>query len=85
MDAQRGQGPKGRPERQRASLLQQGQSGKTRTESPCAQAKDGQGRSTAKVLLRKDVGDEVEADECQDRQRPEQPYKQEPQGLELLT
>ena len=78
MDAQRGQGPKGRTERQRASLLQQGQSGKTRTESPSAQAKDKQGRSTAKVLLRKDVGYEVEVDECQDRQRPEQPYKQEP-------
>ena len=78
MDAQRGQGPEGRTERQRASLLQQGQPGKTRAKSPSAQAKDGQGRSTAKVLLRKDVGYEVEADECQDRQRPEQPYKQEP-------
>ena len=78
MDAQRGQGPKGRPERQRASLLQQGEPGKTRAKSPSAQAKNGQGRSTAKVLLRKDVGYEVEADECQDRQRPEQSYKQEP-------
>ena len=85
MDAERGQKPKGRPERQRASLLQQGKPGKTRVESPRAQGKDRQGRSTAKVLLRQNVGHEVEADECQDRQRPEQPYKQEPQGLELLT
>ena len=78
MDAQRGQGPKGRSERQRAGLLQQGQPGKTRVKSPSAKAKDGQGRRTEKVLLRKDVGHEVEADECQDRQRPEQSYKQEP-------
>jgi len=78
MDAQSRQGPKGRPQRQRASLLQQSESGKTRIKSSSAKAKDGQGRSTAKVLLRKDVGYEVEADECQDRQRPEQPYKQEP-------
>tara|TARA_R110000796_G_scaffold90826_1_gene194803 strand:+ start:745 stop:981 length:237 start_codon:yes stop_codon:yes gene_type:complete len=78
MDEERGQGPKGRLERQRASLLQQGEPGKTRVESPRAQAKNRQGRSTAKVLLRKDVGHEVEADECQDRQGPEQPYKQEP-------
>jgi hypothetical protein len=78
MDAQRGQGPKGRPERQRASLLQQGQPGKTRTKSPSAQAKDGQGRSTAKVLLRQNVWDEVQVDEFKDSQRPEQPYKQEP-------
>ena len=36
------------------------------------------GRSTEKVLLRQNVGHEVEADECQDSQGPEQPYKQEP-------
>ncbi len=78
MDAQRGQVREGRPERQRASLLQQGQPGKTRVKSPSAKTKDGQGRSTAKVLLRQNVGHEVEVDECQDRQRPEQSYKQEP-------
>ena len=78
MDAQRGQVREGRPERQRASLLQQGQPGKTRVKSPSAKTKDGQGRSTTKVLLRQNVGHEVEADECQDRQRPEQSYKQEP-------
>ena len=78
MDAQRGQGPKGWPERQRASLLQQGQSGKTRTESPRAQAKDRERRSEAKVLLRKDVWNEEETYEFQDRQGPEQSYKQEP-------
>jgi len=78
MDAQRGQGPKGRPERQRASLLQQGQPGKTRTESPSTQAKDRQGRSTAKVLLRQNVWDEGQEHKFQDSQRPEQSYKQEP-------
>ena len=78
MDAQRGQGSKGRPERQRASLLQQGQPGKTRTESPRAQAKDRERRSEAKVLLRKDVWNEEETYEFQDRQGPEQSYKQEP-------
>ena len=78
MDEERGQGPKGRLERQRASLLQQGEPGKTRVESPRAQAKNRQGRSTAKVLLRKDVWDEGQEHECQDRQGPEQPYKQEP-------
>ena len=85
MDAQRGQGPKGRPERQRASLLQQGEPGKTRTESPRAQAKDRQGRSTAKVFLRKNDWDEGQEHKFKDSQRPEQPYKQKPQGVELLT
>ena len=78
MDTQRGQVREGRFERQRASLLQQGQSGKTRTESPRAQAKDRERRSTAKVLLRQNVWDEVQVDEFKDGERPEQPYKQEP-------
>ena len=78
MDSQGRQEREGWPERQRASLLQQGQSGKTRIESPSAKTKDGQGRSTTKVLLRQNVGHEVEVDEFQDSQRPEQPYKQEP-------
>tara|TARA_R110000868_G_scaffold25095_5_gene97978 strand:+ start:4568 stop:4804 length:237 start_codon:yes stop_codon:yes gene_type:complete len=78
MDTQRGQKLQGRPERQRASLLQQGESGKTRTKSPSAKAKDGQGRSEAKVLLRKDVWYEGQEHEFQDSQGPEQSYKQEP-------
>ena len=78
MDAQRGQKPKGGFERQRPRLLQQGESGETRVESPRAQAKDRQGRRTAKVFLRKDVWNEIQADEREDQERPEQPYKQEP-------
>jgi hypothetical protein len=78
MDAQRGQGPKGRPERQRASLLQQSQPRETGAESPRSQPKDRERRSEAKVLLRQNVWDEVQVDEFKDSQRPEQPYKQEP-------
>ena len=78
MDAQRGQKPKGWPERQRASLLQQGEPRQAGAESPRARAKDRQGRSAAKVLLRKDVWYEGQEHEFQDRQGPEQPYKQEP-------
>jgi hypothetical protein len=78
MDTQRGQVREGRFERQRARLLQQSQPRETGAESPRAQAKDRERRSEAKVLLRQNVWNEVEADKCQDRQRPEQPYKQEP-------
>ena len=78
MDAQRGQGPKGRPERQRARLLQQSQPRETGAESPRSQPKDRERRSEAKVLLRKDVWNEEETYEFQDSQGPEQSYKQEP-------
>ena len=78
MDAERGQVREGRAKRQRASLLQQGESRETGLESPRSKTKDRERRSTAKVLLRQNVWDEVEVDECQDSQRPEQSYKQEP-------
>jgi hypothetical protein len=78
MDAQRGQKPKGWPERQRASLLQQGEPRQTGFEGPRSKPKDRERRSTAKVLLRQNVWDEVQVDEFKDSQRPEQPYKQEP-------
>ncbi len=78
MDTQRGQKLQGRPERQRASLLQQGESGKTGPKGPRSRAQDRQGRSEAKVLLRKDVWYEGQEHEFQDSQGPEQSYKQEP-------
>ena len=78
MDEERGQGPQRRPKRQRASLLQQRESGETRTKAPRAQAKDRERRSTAKVLLRQNVWYESQEYEFQDSQRPEQSYKQEP-------
>ena len=78
MDAERGQVRKGRAKRQRASLLQQGEPRETGLEAPRTKTKDRERRSTAKVLLRQNVWDEVEVDEFQDRQRPEQSYKQEP-------
>jgi hypothetical protein len=78
MDTQRGQVREGRFKRQRASLLQQGEPRETGFESPRSQPKDRERRSTAKVLLRQNVWDEVQVDEFKDSQRPEQPYKQEP-------
>jgi len=78
MDTQRGQVQEGRSKRQRARLLQQSQPRETGAESPRAGTKDRQRRSEAKVLLRKDVWNEEETYEFQDRQGPEQPYKQEP-------
>ena len=78
MDEERGQVREGRAKRQRASLLQQGEPRQAGLEGPRPKSKDRQGRSTAKVLLRQNVWDEVETDEFQDRQRPEQSYKQEP-------
>ena len=78
MDTQRGQVREGRFERQRARLLQQSQPREAGAEGPRAQAKDRERRSEAKVLLRQNVWNEVEADKCQDSQGPEQSYKQEP-------
>ena len=78
MDEERGQVREGRAKRQRASLLQQGEPRETGLEAPRSKPKDRQRRSTAKVLLRQNVWNEVQADEFQDSQRPEQPYKQEP-------
>jgi len=78
MDAERGQKPERWIKRQRASLLQQRESGETRTKAPRAQAKDRERRSTAKVLLRQNVWHESQEYEHQDSQRPEQSYKQEP-------
>ena len=78
MDEERGQVREGRSKRQRASLLQQGQPRETGFEGPRSQPKDRERRSTAKVLLRQNVWDEVQVDEFKDGQRPEQPYKQEP-------
>ena len=78
MDEERGQVREGRAKRQRASLLQQGEPRETGLEGPRPKSKDRQGRSTAKILLRQNVWNEVQADEFQDSQRPEQPYKQEP-------
>ena len=78
MDAERGQKPERWIKRQRARLLQQSQPREAGAEGPSAQAKDRERRSAAKVLLRKDVWNEEETYEFQDRQGPEQSYKQEP-------
>jgi len=78
MDEERGQGPQRRFKRQRASLLQQGEPRETGLEGPRSKSKDRERRSTAKVLLRQNVWNEVEVDEFKDSQRPEQSYKQEP-------
>ena len=52
--------------------------GKPGLKAPRAQAKDRERRSEAKVFLRQNVWNEEETYEFQDRQGPEQPYKQEP-------
>ena len=78
MAAVRGEESRRWLERQRARLLQQGEPRKTGAEAPRSKAKDRERRSTAKVLLRQNVWNEVETDEFQNRQRPEQSYKQEP-------
>ena len=85
MDEERRQEPQRRPKRQRASLLQQRETGETRAKAPRAQAKDRERRSTAKVLLRQNVWNESQEYERQDSQRPKQPHQQILESLELLT
>ena len=76
MDAQRRQEPQRRLERQRPRLLQSPDRWDAKTAR--AKAQDEEGRREAKVFLLSHGGHEEEAYFGQDRERPEQPYKQEP-------
>ena len=78
MAAQGRQRPKGRTERQRASLLQQGEPRQAGFKTARAQAKDEEGRREARLFLLADGRDEEKEHLFQDRERAEQPYKQEP-------
>ena len=65
-------------ERQRARLLQPREPRETGAQAARTQAKNKEGRREAKVFLLSNGRHEEETDVFQDRERPEQPYKQEP-------
>jgi len=65
MATQRGQIREGRFERQRTGFLQRGQSRETGTETSSTR-----GRLTPRLFLRPHEGDESEADQRKDSQRP---------------
>jgi hypothetical protein len=73
-----GKNPKGGLNAKGRASYNKANPGKPGLKAPAPEPKDRQGRSAAKVLLRKDVWDEGQEHEFQDRQGPEQPYKQEP-------
>ena len=77
MAEERGQIREGRLERQGSGLRE---SARYELEtSPAGR------RLTARLFLCKDEWHEEEANLCQDSQRPELTYQQEPTGVELLT
>jgi hypothetical protein len=73
-----GKNPKGGLNAKGRASYNKANPGKPGAEGPRSKPKDRERRSAAKVLLRKNVWDEVQVDEFKDGERPEQPYKQEP-------
>jgi hypothetical protein len=73
-----GKDPKGGLNAKGRASYNKANPGKPGLKAPAPKPKDRERRSTAKVLLRQNVWDEVQVDEFKDSQRPEQPYKQEP-------
>ena len=76
MDAKRGQESQWRFKRQRESLCQKA------GDEPEASA--ARGRQTPRLFLRPDGGHEVKAHQREDGKRPEFPYQQKSEGMELL-
>lgn len=76
MDTQGRQKPQGRLERQGAGLCK-----KAGDEFKTASARRGK---PSRLFLRQNDWDEEEVDFRENRERPEQPYQQEPTGMELL-
>ena len=66
-------------EREGEGFVQRSQPRQARTE-----ATPTRGRLPARFFLRKDDGDEAEADLGENRERPEQSDQQKPSGLEVL-